>query len=986
MNKQILFYIVFLFSFFNLSAQRSLILNGLWQVGENRNYDREAQVPGIATDPAKMNSGTLWYKKQVTLPKGDWSSATLELKGARFMPEVYVDGVLVSKRGGGMASTFHSLKGVKPGRTITLEIALSSLKDVPRSDASYIPSADQWRSNISSSLWDDVILYLHGAGRIGSIIPDYDLSKKNVDVKFNVEGKLSAGRFCATITDKDGNVLFSEENTYKGGKGLFSFNYTGKLKEWTPENPELYTLNLVLYNGKKISDQRSIHLGIKNFAVKNKQFYLNGAPYKLRGGTVVWHRWVRSEEGRVCGYDTAWFAENIIRRLKDHGANLLRFHLGTPPDRLLDLCDKMGILVQYEWSFFHGMPASRNSLMEQYPAWIDRAMLHPSIALYHPYNETEGEQLNIVWSALNEIVNSYPPLVLAERDVIHIHKYWWSLFENVGVYFDSADQFDKAIMVDEFGGNYLDEKGDLGGYKALKESYLRFLGRKMSRDERLKFHAMTNSRVAEYWRRIGAAGVAPFAIASSWEDGNTWFLGALQDGSPKPVWNALTATYSPQSVSLDIWDRNFVPGEKISFPVCFFNDKSDSTELSARLTVEDRFGKIYSEQIISAGLSGYSKISRPVNVVLPEKEGRWLLKAELCNRPESVSYPVVSEWEIHTFRAQLPEALKEVVVAVPENEKELLQMLRQHEVKVKPLTDKSVRLLLLSDQTWNNLKNGDVGLKQMIRKSIDRGISVVWLNVGEQYLGQGYPDKNGKELGPLQGVVRITDPVVTRYEILDGVELIFTEAAEPESHLHADLNDSTLWNGIPKDYTWLWNGMRGGLLVPAADMEITGLSRDAFIRQWAARGADVEKIKQGSYYAYELQGFYAYSTQETDVEVQKQLRNKVIFLVEDAPALASSINTASPIRMIRLSEEYQKAVNGNAQRIVILANAGKNLTRTPVVRIDFGEGRGRMLVSQLLTSGRLCRDFSEKSFYGKHYDEVAVQMVFNMMNHIITQK
>lgn len=985
MDKKIIFCTVLLFSFFTLAAQRSLNLNGLWLMGENRNYDREVQVPGIVTDPGKMNSGTLWYKKQVTLPKGDWNFATLELKGARFMPEVYVDGVLVSKRNGGMASTFHPLKGVKPGRTVTLEIALRSLKDVPRSDASYIPSADQWRSNISSSLWDDVVLYLHGAGRIGTIIPAYDLSGKNVEVSFNVEGKQTGGKFRAVISDKDGDILFSEENTYKGGKGKFSFGYAGKLKEWTPENPELYTLRLTLYNGKKISDERSIQLGVKDFTVKGKQFYLNGNPCKLRGGTVVWHRWVRSEEGRICGYDTTWFAENIIRRLKDHGANLLRFHLGTPPDRLLDLCDKLGILVQYEWSFFHGMPASRESLMEQYPAWIDRAMLHPSVALYHPYNETEGEQLNTAWSALNEIVKSYPPFVLSEKDVIHIHKYWWSIFENVGVYFDSADQFDKVIMVDEFGGNYLDEKGDLGGYKALKESYLRFLGRKTDRDERLQFHAMTNSRIAEYWRRIGAAGVAPFAIASSWEDGNTWFMGELKDGNPKPVWNALTATYSPQSVSLDIWDRNFVPGEKISFPVCFFNDKSAGTNLSARLTVEDRFGKIYSEQIISARLSGYSKISQPVDVVLPEKEGRWLLKAELCNRPENVNYPVVSEWEIHTFRAQLPEELKDIVIAVPENEKELLQMLQQREIVIKPVTDRSVKMLLLSDQSWNSLKNGDQGLKKTIQESIERGVSVVWLNVGEQYLGQGYPDKNG-DLGPLQGVARITDPVVTRYEILDGVELIFTEAAEPESHLHADLKDSTLWKGIPKDYTWLWNGMRGGLLVPAADMEITGLSREAFTRQWSARGADAEKIKQGSYYAYELQGFYAYSAQANDTEVQKQLRNKVIFLVEDAPALAGSINTASPIRMIRLSEEYQKAANGHAQRIVILANAGKNLTRTPVVRIDFGEGQGRMLVSQLLTSGRLSRDFSEKSFYGIHYDEVAVQMVFNMMSHIITQK
>lgn len=111
---------------------------------------------------------------------------------------------------------------------------------------------------------------------------------------------------------------------------------------------------------------------------------------------------------------------------------------------------------------FHGMPATYESLLEQFPAWFDVAMQHPSIAIFHPYNETEGNQLKIVWKAIENILPNYPNLVLKDKDVIHIHKYWWSLFENVGIYYDDASQFSKAIMVDEFGGNYLDENGNIG--------------------------------------------------------------------------------------------------------------------------------------------------------------------------------------------------------------------------------------------------------------------------------------------------------------------------------------------------------------------------------------------------------------------------------------------------------------------------------------------------------------------------------------------
>lgn len=346
-----------------------------------------------------------------------------------------------------------------------------------------------------------------------------------------------------------------------------SFQYNNILKSWSPDAPHLYRLRLSISDKSGLSDQQTISFGIKKFEVKGKQFYLNNAPSKIRGGTVVWHRWVRSAEGRELGFDTTWFKKNIVQRLKDHGANYLRFHLGKPPERFLDLCDQYGLLVQYEWSFFHGMPATKESLLEQYKNWLDVAMRHPSVALIHPYNETEGEQLDTAWDALGILLKNYPPLVLEDRDVIHVHKYWWSLFENLGLYYDNADQFPKAIMVDEFGGNYLDEKGELGGYKALKESYLRFLGRENTVSERLNFHAASHAKVSEYWRRIDAGGFAPFCILSSWEDGNTWFMGNLKDGNPKPVWEDLTAAFSPVSVSLELWDRNFEPGQKIDLPV-----------------------------------------------------------------------------------------------------------------------------------------------------------------------------------------------------------------------------------------------------------------------------------------------------------------------------------------------------------------------------------------------------------------------------------
>ena len=51
--------------------------------------------------------------------------------------------------------------------------------------------------------------------------------------------------------------------------------------------------------------------------------------------------------------------------------------------------------------------------------------------------------------------------------------------------------------------------------------------------------------------------------------------------------------------------------------------------------------------------------------------------------------------------------------------------------------------------------------------------------------------------------------------------------------------------------------------------------------------------------------------------------------------------------------------------------------------IDFGVGKGNLIFSQLMTKGRLDEGFKEPGLYGIRYDEVAVQVVLNMMNKAV---
>ena len=229
-------------------------------------------------------------------------------------------------------------------------------------------------------------------------------------------------------------------------------------------------------------------------------------------------------------------------------------------------------------------------------------------------------------------------------------------------------------------------------------------------------------------------------------------------------------------------------------------------------------------------------------------------------------------------------------------------------------------------------------------------------------------------------MVKIENPGTKRYELFKGLTLLFTEAAEPESFQFPAPDNDVLWQNMPAGYSGMWNGYRGGLTVPAYDMNIAGLSARSFLEQWAARGADRARITQGGhYYGYELQGFYAFSDKADDAAVEAALKERVRFLIEDAPALAVVMNADAPITVTDLAGGYEAAKTGLVENLEILANAGKDLTKSPVVAIGFGEGRGRLLVSQLLTEGRLSPGFGSDGLYGVRYDATAVQTVVNLL-------
>ena len=112
---------------------------------------------------------------------------------------------------------------------------------------------------------------------------------------------------------------------------------------WDTENPNLYTVVLEILEDGETVDSHSETIGIRKIEIDARNgMRLNGAPIKLRGGCI-------HHDNALLGaaaYPAA--EERKIRILKDAGYNAIRTAHNPPSRTMLDICDRLGMLVMDE--------------------------------------------------------------------------------------------------------------------------------------------------------------------------------------------------------------------------------------------------------------------------------------------------------------------------------------------------------------------------------------------------------------------------------------------------------------------------------------------------------------------------------------------------------------------------------------------------------------------------------------------------------------
>lgn len=178
---------------------------------------------------------------------------------------------------------------------------------------------------------------------------------------------------------------------------------------WDTEHPYLYTLTARLVAGNKLLHEASSTFGIRTFKwTADDGFHLNGRRVQLYGVNL------HHDHGPL---GAAFFPRAMERQLeimKDMGVNALRTSHNACAPEVLDLCDRMGIIVFNELFDKYGTTASvectTGEYVDQYAEaevknFVRRDRNHPCVFLWSIGNEIPDILTNSDGRAVEHVAN-----------------------------------------------------------------------------------------------------------------------------------------------------------------------------------------------------------------------------------------------------------------------------------------------------------------------------------------------------------------------------------------------------------------------------------------------------------------------------------------------------------------------------------------------------------------------------------------------------
>lgn len=345
-----------------------------------------------------------WYRRKFYIPEKDLGKhISVRFDGIFRNAQVFCNGFYLGHEPSGYATQVYDL-------TEYLNYGGENLLTV-RVDASTEEGWYYEGAGIYRDVWLDKMSQVHvapfGTFVATHIDPSYKTADVNIEVCLANKGLEAAGcKVVNRILDATGKevVRTQESSTTLAPKQeevkLLQSATMDNIHLWDLEHPYLYTLYTDVYVGEKLVDTYTTSFGIRNIEFNpQKGFLLNGCPVKLKGTNLH-----QDHAGVGTGIpDRLW--KYRIEKMKSMGSNAIRTSHNPVSPAMLDLCDRMGMLV-IEENRLMGINKEHVDLLER---MIKRDRNHPCIILWSIGNEEwalEGNERGLrITQSMSEYVH-----------------------------------------------------------------------------------------------------------------------------------------------------------------------------------------------------------------------------------------------------------------------------------------------------------------------------------------------------------------------------------------------------------------------------------------------------------------------------------------------------------------------------------------------------------------------------------------------------
>ena len=339
--------------------------------------------------------GEGWYKTTVQIPQG-YEVAELVFDGAMAEPRVSING----QEAGYWAYGYNAFRVdatpyIKTGK-LDISVHLQNVEESSR----WYPGAGLYRP---------VTLILKQKAHFD----DWSLFARTISIEkdktiVEVEGRTVNARgmhVFLQLAGPDGRKANNEVRIEHDGKFYAKFVLRNP-QLWTPETPNLYTLNVWLSDMKNMRrmDSKTMKIGVRTVRVsREKGFQLNGVTRKLKG--VCLHH----DLGPLGAAINKSALIRQIKMMKAMGCDAIRTSHNMPSTWQMEICDSLGMMVMAESFDMWIYPKCKNGYARFFREWAAKDITnlilnhrnHPSIVMWSIGNEIpeqwseEGRQLSI---------------------------------------------------------------------------------------------------------------------------------------------------------------------------------------------------------------------------------------------------------------------------------------------------------------------------------------------------------------------------------------------------------------------------------------------------------------------------------------------------------------------------------------------------------------------------------------------------------------